>query len=366
LLASAIPPKIPLPFGSSAGGSYINYPIPTASQIGITNGAASFTDGFPPNCFVPVASGGAGPFGKDFNGLLKQTTAGLQWSQAIGIWKWDSAWSTTIGGYPNGAIVQSATTPGVLWQSTTDNNTSNPDTGGANWTQSRLGTAAGTYLGTQVFTANGTYTSSAGAGFVRVRMCGGGGSGASVPSTPSGEAASGSGGDGGAYLEGVYATSTLASQAVTVGQGGAQPGNGANNGNNGTASTIGSILTAPGGAGGNTMSAASGNGFTVAGTTPTVSTGGNVINGGTTPGGAAIIFGSGGPSLSGAGGSSPFGGSSARARDGNSVDGFPGVGPGAGGGGANSFNGQTAQNGGAGMNGIVLIDEFTGTLGSYP
>ena len=132
---SDIPTKIPLAWANSAAGSYLTYPVPTPSQIGITNGAASFTDGFPPDCFLPYASGGAGPFGKDFNGVLKQLTAGLQWAQAGGPWIYDATFQTAIGGYANGAIVMSATTPGKYWLSTADNNTTNPDTGGANWVQ---------------------------------------------------------------------------------------------------------------------------------------------------------------------------------------------------------------------------------------
>ena len=61
MLASAIPIKFPIPFGNSAGGGYIR-PIPQASQIGIANGAASLTDGFPPLNFLPLGSGGVPPF----------------------------------------------------------------------------------------------------------------------------------------------------------------------------------------------------------------------------------------------------------------------------------------------------------------
>lgn len=135
MLDTDIPIKIPAIWGNAAGGTYITYPVPTPSQQGITNGAASFTDGFPPDCFLPYASGGAGPFGKDFNGILKQLSAGLQWTQAGGPWIYDGTFQTAIGGYANGAIVMSATTAGKYWMSTADNNTTNPDTGGANWVQ---------------------------------------------------------------------------------------------------------------------------------------------------------------------------------------------------------------------------------------
>ena len=135
------PTKIPLQWAASAGGAYITYPVPTPSQIGITNGAASWTDGFPPNNFIPLGSGGAGPFGKDFNGMLRQTTAGVQWLQAGGPIQHDATFSTEIGGYPRGAVLSSDATLGKFWISTVDNNSSDPDAAGPNW-------AAGWFIGT--------------------------------------------------------------------------------------------------------------------------------------------------------------------------------------------------------------------------
>ena len=129
--SSNIPTKIPLPFAYNAGSSYKNT-IPTASQIGVVNGRASLNDGFPPLNFVPISSGGVPPFGSDVNGILNEITAITQWQQAGGFFFYDSSFSTTIGGYPKGAILQSSSNSG-LWISTAENNTTNPDTGGAGW-----------------------------------------------------------------------------------------------------------------------------------------------------------------------------------------------------------------------------------------
>ena len=126
-----IPSKIPLPFAYAAGGSYIRT-IPSASQIGITAGAASLRDGFPPVTFSPIGSGGTPPFGQDFNGILNEITAIQQWQEAGGFFAYDSTFSTTIGGYPKGAILQSTSFNG-FWTSTAENNTTNPDSGGAGW-----------------------------------------------------------------------------------------------------------------------------------------------------------------------------------------------------------------------------------------
>lgn len=130
--ASDIPAKFNIPWGNSAGGSFIRN-IPQASQIGIENGAASLTDGFPPLNFDPLSGGGVPPFGQDFNGILRQITQWSRWQAAGGPVIYDSTFQTAVGGYPAGALVQSATTPGIFWYSLVDNNATNPDTGGAGW-----------------------------------------------------------------------------------------------------------------------------------------------------------------------------------------------------------------------------------------
>ena len=131
MLASNAPAPFQLVFGQNAVGSDIRT-VPNASQIGIQNGAASFNDGFPPLVFLQVSAGGTYIFGQDLNGLFKQITSPIQFIQAGGIPQYNSTFSTAIGGYPNGAVLQMASGLG-FWQSTVDNNASDPDTGGANW-----------------------------------------------------------------------------------------------------------------------------------------------------------------------------------------------------------------------------------------
>ena len=129
MLASQIPARIPLPFANSGTKNT----IPTASQIGIVAGAASFTDGFPPLTFTPLASGGVPPAGADFNGILNAITAFQQWQGAGGAFTYNSAFSTTIGGYPKGATLLS-TSGDITWLSIADSNTTDPDSVSAvNW-----------------------------------------------------------------------------------------------------------------------------------------------------------------------------------------------------------------------------------------
>lgn len=262
------PAKIPLPWASSAGPSYITYPVPLPSQIGVTNGAASFTDGFPPNSFVPYASGGAGPFGKDFNGLLKQTTAGLQWLQAGAYIPFDATFSTAIGGYPKGALIPSSVTLGLYWLNSVDNNNTNPDSGGSNWIAIALSpTLHGRAIffrfgGVQQVSLNGAAFTTVGAGSILVPASGiftnrqlwGGGAGGGGSSAAG---AAGSGGGGGGYSEGYIGGLTPgASQTVTIGLGGTA-GNGGGSptdgGDGGTSTFMGMSAT-----GGNHGSAANG------------------------------------------------------------------------------------------------------------
>lgn len=128
MLASNNPARIPLPFANSGSKNT----IPTASQIGITPGAASLTDGFPPLTFTQLAAGGVPPNGRDFNGILNLLSANTQWANAGGGAKYDAAFSAAVGGYPKGAKLINSTNDGY-WTSTTDGNTTNPETGGAGW-----------------------------------------------------------------------------------------------------------------------------------------------------------------------------------------------------------------------------------------
>lgn len=128
--SSDIPTKLPIPFGASAGGGYIRA-IPVASQIGINDGAASLHDGFPPLTATPIGAGGIPPSIKDMNGVLFEISAWSRWSAAGAPVYFDAVFAAAIGGYPEGAIVQSQTTVGVLYVSTVDNNTTDPEGGGA-------------------------------------------------------------------------------------------------------------------------------------------------------------------------------------------------------------------------------------------
>lgn len=127
---SDVPTKFQLAFGTNAAGGNIRaVPVTTADP-----NAASESLGFPPPTLTPISGGGVAPDGRDFNGIINQMTAWCRWFSAGGPVVYDAAFQGIVGGYPKGAIVQSATTFGVMWLSTADNNVTNPDAGGAGWT----------------------------------------------------------------------------------------------------------------------------------------------------------------------------------------------------------------------------------------
>lgn len=121
---SNVPSKLVLPWATS--GNKNN--IPVASQIGITAGAASLTDGFPPLTMTPVAAGGVPPSGLDMNGILYEMSTILRWANAGGGYAYDSAFANDshVGGYPKGARVMRSDGMGY-WLNTVDNNTTDPE-----------------------------------------------------------------------------------------------------------------------------------------------------------------------------------------------------------------------------------------------
>ena len=123
---SSAPAKLTVAFATSGSKNS----IPVASS-GVP-GSASYDGGFPPETMEPVNAGGVPPSGKDFNGLFNEMTAVEIWANAGGFYTYDAGFATAVGGYPKGALVFKASGDGY-WRCTTDNNTSDPDTGGSGW-----------------------------------------------------------------------------------------------------------------------------------------------------------------------------------------------------------------------------------------
>ena len=151
---SGAPSQIVLPWAN--GDSSKTNPIPVPSQQGVTPGAASWTDGFPPLCAMDETEGGIPPAKPDMNGGLFQMSAVDVWMCAGGGFPYNSAFSAAVGGYPKGARVFMASGLGY-WRSTVDSNATDPDTGGAGWIPDSGGFAvASVYASGQTTIATGT------------------------------------------------------------------------------------------------------------------------------------------------------------------------------------------------------------------
>lgn len=145
-----------LPFANS--GAKNTVPVP--SQIPITAGAASYTDGFPPLTMTPVTSGGIPPSGLDMNGVLNEISAPGVWYCAGAGFPYDAAFSSAVGGYPKGSRVLAASGAGY-WFSTTDNNVTDPDTGGAGWKLQGVSAASSVYASAQQTVTPGSFPGAA-------------------------------------------------------------------------------------------------------------------------------------------------------------------------------------------------------------
>jgi len=127
-MSLSTPSKIAVPFAN--GGSKNS--IPVLSQTGIIPNGASYTDGFPALTMTIKSAGGLPPRGQDMNGILYDITNTLRYTQAGGLYPYDSTFAGTIGGYSQGAMVQASDGTGA-WLNTVANNTSNPESFGVGW-----------------------------------------------------------------------------------------------------------------------------------------------------------------------------------------------------------------------------------------
>jgi hypothetical protein len=128
-MSAPTPPLVPQPFANDAGPGFINTIPDTTGSTSL----ASYQLGFPPLTFQPVASGGVPPQGQDFNGILNAVTQHLFALQGGQLQKYRADVSAALGGYALGALIAMADGAGY-WINMLEGNTTNPDTGGANWT----------------------------------------------------------------------------------------------------------------------------------------------------------------------------------------------------------------------------------------
>lgn len=124
---SNAPLKLMLAFAFSGGKNVI--PVAPGAP-----GVANLTEGFPPLTRTPIAAGGIAPSGLDMNGILFEVSAITRWANAGAGYIWDTAFANdaNVNGYPKGARVLRTDASGY-WLNLTDNNTTDPELGGAGW-----------------------------------------------------------------------------------------------------------------------------------------------------------------------------------------------------------------------------------------
>lgn len=316
-----IPAKFSIAWAQNTPSGNITNPIPDTPQ---PIGHASFEEGYGTINSVPVASGGIPPWGSDTNGIFYMITAAMRWLQAGGLYPYDGTFSAAVGGYPRGAMVPSATKAGRWYISTADDNTNNPDTGGADWL---IWGAHINSIVSGVGTSTVTVPDYCNSVWLELWGGGGGGSGGNTPNP-------GSSGAAGGYAGGWYTVSPGETLTCVVGAGGAAAASGATAGSGGTTSVTSSVsgllASATGGVGGGAGPGSGGSG--------TSSAGGLVITGapgtdldGVTPsanGGSAPRGGLGGTQNAGGvslGPTTPGGGGAANTSQTVGTNGAPGL-----------------------------------------
>lgn len=213
----------------------------------------------------------------------------------------------------------------------------------------------GRLLNVQVFTANGTVTKTAGAKKWKIRVLGGGGGSSAAPATGTGQVSVSNGGGAGAYAEGVYDVTSISSAAITIGAGGAGGTSSSQYGVDGSATSVGNLISAPGGKAGLPAGPANPPFQPVANTNGSSPTNWNIV-GSSGPGAEAAVAAStnyaagsrGANSQLGVGGSIP-----AINNNANTGGGF-----GSGASGCANGPSQPVNAGAAGRSGIAIIEEY--------
>jgi hypothetical protein len=114
-----------------AGVDYDTILVPP--QTGVSPEIASFSTGFPPATRTPRTQGGIPPRGTDMNGILRMATAHTAWVAAGGQYVFNADVVSVAGGYPVGAVLQSAVNPLLYFQNTVNGNTNDPDSVLTGW-----------------------------------------------------------------------------------------------------------------------------------------------------------------------------------------------------------------------------------------
>ncbi|EIW9306291.1 glycine-rich domain-containing protein [Klebsiella pneumoniae] len=213
----------------------------------------------------------------------------------------------------------------------------------------------GRLLGVQVVTSSALITKSAGAKKWRIRALGAGAGSSAAPATDAGQVSISNGGGAGAYAEGIYDVSALSSATVTIGSGGVGGTAISPNGGDGGTTSVGTLISAPGGKAGLPAGPANPPFQPVANTNSNSPTGWNIIGTSGSGSEAAVAV-----STSYAAGSR---GANSQLGVGGSVPAIntpanTGGGYGSGASGCSNGVSQPLNPGASGRDGVVIIEEY--------
>lgn len=127
-MAAPQPPFIPEAFANDANP--LNRNVIPANPL--TAQRASFSLGFPPQTMQPVVAGGKPMLGPDMNGTLFMLSSHIFYQQSGQPYRWNADVAVAIGGYAAGTLLGSTDTV-TLWFNIVNNNSTDPDAGGAGW-----------------------------------------------------------------------------------------------------------------------------------------------------------------------------------------------------------------------------------------
>ncbi|MFQ7457469.1 MAG: hypothetical protein ACLROR_14045 [Klebsiella michiganensis] len=213
----------------------------------------------------------------------------------------------------------------------------------------------GRLLGVQVVASSALITKSAGAKRWRIRALGAGAGSSAAPATAAGQVSISNGGGAGAYAEGIYDVSALSSTTVTIGSGGVGGTAISPNGGDGGTTSVGTLISAPGGKAGLPAGPANPPFQPVANTNSNSPTGWNIIGTSGSGSEAAVAV-----STSYAAGSR---GANSQLGVGGSVPAIntpanTGGGYGSGASGCSNGVSQPLNPGASGRDGVVIIEEY--------
>lgn len=216
----------------------------------------------------------------------------------------------------------------------------------------------GRLLSVRVFSASTPYIKTPGTRKTRWRVIGAGGGGGGAAATGSGQFSAGGGGLAGSYAETPLIDPPADNTAITVGAKGKGGAAGANTGTAGGATSVGSIISAPGGGGGVGGAASAYSNIVAQIGSPT-----------NAPSGSVLFYSRGAPAASvtgfstglikgGDGGASFFGIGGAGGQSVTSSSPSPAMNYGSGGGGAALGQNGSAVAGADGADGLVIVEEY--------